>query len=344
MPSPVFHRIGWALVLVCLPAVGQVASIKNAARQFPQEPAVVEVTGTEATREIDGLSTPWQESTSTSYDADGGSSTTEIPAEGLRFMPFAFPGLCAGPDTGNGSGFPPQSGASGDDPPATPMDKRADAAKIQPSVEVTSSAKPGDFNRDIYFEGKREFSLEGGWLPINVPFPLDVFEGDPYNLYPLRYTLVPIFASLRWHLSDIAGPVVLRGNWDMTFTGSATAIPRGPETRYFSYVMGVRRNFVPRNWRVAPYWDLQLGLGDINAKGGVHGIKYAQGEDFTFTLNMGAGVRYNLNPRYAITGGLHYMHISNAGISGKKTNYGINVYGPMIGIDIQVHRHARGPG
>jgi hypothetical protein len=218
--------------------------------------------------------------------------------------------------------------------------KPGEDSKIQPSDERLRGSKPADFNRDIYYKNKLEFSLDGGWLPINVPFPFDVFEGDPYTLYPLRYTLVPIIASLRWHMTDLAGPRILRGNWDLTFSGSYTAIPRGPETRYFSYIMGIRRNFVPRNWRVAPYWDIRLGLGDINAKG-PDGVRYAQGQDFTFTANMGSGVRYNFNPHYAISAGLNYMHISNAGLSGKKTNYGINVYGPMFGIDVQLPWHLR---
>jgi len=74
--------------------------------------------------------------------------------------------------------------------------------------------------------------------------------------------------------------------------------------------MGIRRNFVPRRWKVAPYLDGQLGLGEIDAKGPL-GVAYAQGQNFTFTLNLGSGVRYNLNPRYSIEAGMHYMHISN---------------------------------
>jgi hypothetical protein len=204
---------------------------------------------------------------------------------------------------------------------------------------------PPDINRSIYYRNKLEFSLEGGWLPINIPFPLDVFVGDVYNTYPLKYTLVPIIASLRWHLDGIKGPLVLRGNWDLTFSGSITAIPRGPESRYFSYLMGIRRNFVPHNSRVAPYFDIRLGLGNVDAKG-PQGVQYAQGEDFTFTVQMGSGVRYNFSPRYALSAGLQFMHISNLDLSqgnGKPSwgirNYGINVYGPMIGIDIQLGRH-----
>jgi hypothetical protein len=231
--------------------------------------------------------------------------------------------------------------------PAMLEHEPGESSKIQPSDEGLRSVKPPDFNREIYYRNKLEFSLDGGWLPINIPFPLDVFVGDVYNTYPLKYTLVPIIASLRWQINGVGGPWILRGNWDLTCSGSVTAIPRGPETRYFSYIMGIRRNFVPRNWRAAPYFDVRLGLGNIDAKGPL-GVKYAQGEDLTFTVNMGSGVRYNFSPRYAISAGLNFMHISNLDLSqgnGKPNwgirNYGINVYGPMLGIDVQLRRPQR---
>ena len=253
--------------------------------------------------------------------------------------------------TGSNAYPPPDAGAvacakeanpnCGQEPPATRGNKLGENSKNQPSDKRLRGSKRADFNRDIYYKNKLEFSLEGGWLPINVPFPFDFIEEDPYELYPLRYTLVPIFASLRWHLGGVRGPLILRGNWDVTFSGSVTAIPRGAETRYFSYDMGIRRNFVPRNWRVAPYWDVRAGMGFIDAKGPL-GVYYAQGQNFTFTLNMGGGVRYNFSPRYAITAGLNWMHISNANLSSPEySNYGINVYGPMFGIDIQLRRHER---
>jgi hypothetical protein len=227
------------------------------------------------------------------------------------------------------------------------LNSSAEESKYELSIVKQPQSKRPDFNREIYYRNKLEFSLDVGWHPINIPFPLDVFTGDAYNTYPLKYTLVPIISSLRWQLGNIRGPLILRGNWDVTFSGSITAIPRGPETHYFSYDMGIRRNFVPRNWWVAPYWDIRAGVGRIDAKGPL-GVPYAQGQDLTFTLNMGSGVRYNLNPRYAISAGLNYMHISNANLSesnGKPNwgfrNYGINVYGPMVGIDFQLRRHSR---
>ena len=72
-----------------------------------------------------------------------------------------------------------------------------DNSEIQPSEERLQNTTPAAFNREVYYRNKLEFSLDGGWLPINIPFPLDVFVGDVYNTYPLKYTLVPIIAPLR---------------------------------------------------------------------------------------------------------------------------------------------------
>ncbi|MGB8064583.1 MAG: acyloxyacyl hydrolase [Candidatus Sulfotelmatobacter sp.] len=226
--------------------------------------------------------------------------------------------------------------------PFAESDQRDENSK-PPSVQMVRPPKPPDFNRSIYYKNKLEFGLDVGYLPINIPFVFDVFLGDGYTTTSLKYTLVPIFASLRWQMDDVGGWSFLRGNWDLSFTASVTAIPRGPETHYFSYIMGIRRNFVQRNWKIAPYFDGRLGLGDIDAKGPL-GVLYAQGQNFTFTVNMGSGVRYNFNPRYSISAGLNWMHISNLYLSQPQfANYGINVYGPMFGIDVRIgkpHHHA----
>lgn len=214
-------------------------------------------------------------------------------------------------------------------------------SRSQPSDEILREPKPADFNRSIYYKNKLEFSLETGWLPNNIPFVFDFLLGDGYNQTPLKYTLVPIIASLRWQMGDVRGPGILRGNWDLTFSGAFTVIPRGPETHYGAYDMGIRRNFVRPNWRIAPYFEYRLGLGRIDAKG-PEGVFYAQGQDLTFTMMMGSGVRYNFNPRYAISAGVSWMHISNLYLSEPKfLDYGINVYGPMVGVDIRLGKPKR---
>jgi hypothetical protein len=207
------------------------------------------------------------------------------------------------------------------------------------SDEVIPVSRPApDFNSDIYYRNKLEFSLDTGALPINIPFVFDVFVGGDYSQRPLHYTLVPVFPSLRWHMGDVRGPGILRGNTDLTATLSFTAVARGPESRYGAFDLGVRRNFVQRNWRSAPYFELRLGAGLIDAQG-PNGAPYAQGQDFTFTLMLGAGVRYNFSPRYSMTLGPEYMHVSNAYMSEPKyLDHGINVCGGMVGFNVRLGR------
>lgn len=211
-----------------------------------------------------------------------------------------------------------------------------------PVIAKKEKAKRPDRNGSIYYKNKLEFSLETAWLPIDIPFVFDVFVGDQYNETPLKYTLVPTVASLRWQMGDVSGPWIFRGNFDLTFSGAFTWIPRGPETNYEAFDMGIRRNFVPRNSKFAPYFDVRMGVGHIDAKGPL-GVPYAQGQDLTFTYMMGSGVRYNFNSRYAISAGLNYMHVSNMYLSEPRfLNYGINVYGPMFGLDIRLGKPKRG--
>jgi Lipid A 3-O-deacylase (PagL) len=206
----------------------------------------------------------------------------------------------------------------------------------QSSVQISSPARPADFTQDIYYRNKLEFSLETGVLPINTPSVLDLIARGRDWQSPLDYTLVPIFSSLRWQIDPLGGPGILRGNTDLTATLSLTAIPRGPEKVYGAFDMGVRRNFVPRNWRASPYIEGRAGAGYIDAQAS-YGVPYAQGHNLAFTFMMGAGVRYNFSPRYSMSAGVEYMHISNGSLSEPKyLNYSINVYGPMIGVNMRL--------
>jgi hypothetical protein len=191
--------------------------------------------------------------------------------------------------------------------------------------------KRPDFNQDIFYRNKVEISVESGYLPANIPFVFNFVTGDTYTTWPLKYTLVPAILSLRWHIDNIGGPPILRGNDDFSFSLAYTAIPRGAETQYVAFDYGIRHNFVPRRWHLTPYYEMRGGIGNIDAQG-PHGVLYAQGQDLTITLMMGSGARYNLSPRLSFAGGATYMHVSNCYMSEPRyVNYGINVWGPLFG-------------
>ena len=210
-------------------------------------------------------------------------------------------------------------------------------------VRPVPAIKRPDFNRNIYYKNKLEFSLETGWLPNNIPFVFDFLVGSKYNSWPLHYTLVPNIASVRWQLDNIWGWKLFRGNTDFSFSGSYTAIPRGAETRYFAFDYGIRRNFIPQRWRVVPYVEGRGGIGNINAKQ-PHGVYYAQGQDMTFTLMVGSGARYNFGPRYAVSAGATYMHVSNFYLSEPRyEDFGINVYGAIVGVYMRIGKPKPNP-
>jgi hypothetical protein len=203
-------------------------------------------------------------------------------------------------------------------------------------IRPVSLPKLPDFNRRIYYKNKLELSLESGWLPVNIPFVFDFLVNSPYTTWPLRYTLQPNLLSLRWQLDNIWGRKLFRGNTDFSFSGAYTGIPRGAETRYFAFDYGIRRNFIPRRSRFVPYVEGRGGIGDINAKG-PKGVEYAQGQNMTFTLMVGSGVRYSINPKWGISGGMTYMHVSNFYLSEPRyQDFGINVYGAIVGVYMRV--------
>ncbi|UWZ86398.1 outer membrane protein [Occallatibacter riparius] len=252
-----------------------------------------------------------------------GAGAAQEPASLSQASPAVKPPVAQSADPANSS-----SGSAPSDPQPAP--------KSAMLVSPVPTVKRPDFNRNIYYKNKLEFSLETGWLPNNIPFVFDFIVGSKYNSWPLHYTLVPNIASVRWQLDNIWGWKLFRGNTDFSFSGSYTAIPRGAETRYFAFDYGIRRNFIPSRWRVVPYVEGRGGIGNINAKQ-PHGVYYSQGQDMTFTLMVGSGARYNFGPRYAVSGGATYMHVSNFYLSEPRyEDFGINVYGAIVGVYMRI--------
>jgi hypothetical protein len=222
----------------------------------------------------------------------------------------------------------------------SPAPPAAGPASLDASrVPALPTAKPVDSNSEVYYRNKVELSMEMGVLPINIPFAFDALVGGDYSQNPLHYTLVPVFPSLRWQMGKINGPWILRGNTDLTVTFSVTAIPRGPENLYDAFDLGLRRNFVHRNWKVAPYFETREGAGFINAQEPYTTNGYGQGQNFTFTLAVGFGARYNFNGKYSAEVGGMYMHVSNLYLSEPKyDDNGINVCGPWIGFNMRLSK------
>src|SRR5712691_5886274 len=97
----------------------------------------------------------------------------------------------------------------------------AQDSKSQPSNKTEQNSEPTDFNRKISYKNKLEFSLETGWLPINIPFPFDFLLGSGYNVTGLNYTLVPNIASLRCGKRVFPGPRTSRFTVNRSYSNAA---------------------------------------------------------------------------------------------------------------------------
>jgi hypothetical protein len=102
---------------------------------------------------------------------------------------------------------------------AKPALSAGQESKTQPFDEGSLASRPADFNTDIYYRNKLEFSFETGVLPVNIPFPFDVFVGVDYTQYPLHYTLVA-------QLLDETGLFCVPAPLDPAKVGPVPAPPR----------------------------------------------------------------------------------------------------------------------
>ena len=189
----------------------------------------------------------------------------------------------------------------------------AQDSESQLSNPTAVASKRSDSNEQIYYRNKLEFSRDG-------------MASDQHSFY-LRLC--------RWRWLQRDSPEIYLGTRDCRVAMAAGQHRRsvdfarqlgfqlqrirylhskGARDPLFCFHLRYPEDFVPRNWRVTPYFDMRGGIGDINAKEPL-GVLFAQGQDLTFTYNMGAGVRYNVSPRYALSAGMNYMHISNAYLS-----------------------------
>ncbi|HPA18862.1 MAG TPA: acyloxyacyl hydrolase [Verrucomicrobiae bacterium] len=85
-----------------------------------------------------------------------------------------------------------------------------------------------------------------------------------------------------------------------------------------------RYNFVQENWPVVPYIQLGPGLVYTDTKNN------AIGSAFGFQLNIGVGLRFMINDKWAVSGEFDWHHMSNAGFA--EHNAGSNEAGGQLGI------------
>jgi len=142
------------------------------------------------------------------------------------------------------------------------------------------------------------------------------------NRPTLNYTISEL--QVGYMLSDVAGPSIWRGNWEIASGAFGGKVFDGVGDYIAGTTIWLRYNFVPPQSRFAPF--VQAGAGvtcaDINRR--------LVGQDFNFNLDLGAGVRYLLSSHWSVNLEYRYQHISNANMADR--NLGVNAHGPMLAV------------
>jgi opacity protein-like surface antigen len=119
----------------------------------------------------------------------------------------------------------------------------------------------------------------------------------------------------------------LRGYTEFYFRGDYQQIVHGPENRFESIMVGPRYNFVQPGWKIVPFVEGGVGLGFADSNPTWGGL----GQDFNFTFDAAAGVRYDINCDFFVRLAVQYQHVSNAGLSEPQfPNHPIDELGPKI--------------
>ncbi len=148
---------------------------------------------------------------------------------------------------------------------------------------------------------------------------------------PASYTMVPINVTASLKLDDVSLDNFLggwlRGYSEFYFNAGYFDIVSGPETRYAGIMVGPRYNFVQPGWKIIPFLSGGVGLGFANSAPQLGGL----GQDFNFSFETSAGIRYNINDDWFLRLAVEYKHISNAGMSEPTNpNHPIDALGPQL--------------
>lgn len=161
---------------------------------------------------------------------------------------------------------------------------------------------------------------------------VDVFlhSGAVFGLNNVNdYIILPQVLSMKWRPGPIHGRPWLRRSAAWTFSFVGAPIVQGPESRYFAFALGRRYDFPIDQKRWGLFLEGRFGAGWIDST--VEHVPGAQGQDFTFMVNVEGGLAFYLSERSTLGLGLMYWHMSNAKLSEpERPNTGLDALGPMI--------------
>jgi hypothetical protein len=144
---------------------------------------------------------------------------------------------------------------------------------------------------------------------------------------PLYYRLATQILDVRYRITDTGGWSIFRGNLDGSLGVFYSTVLHGPESYIAGVLGGFRYNFVPRNSRLSPYVEMRFGISDTDAS---H-VYQGQQQNLTFGYLLGAGIAYQIDPRWKVMLGTINQHESDLFMT--YPNYGFNVMGVSLGIE-----------
>lgn len=208
------------------------------------------------------------------------------------------------------TGVAPQAHAA-DDPPAT------DAVTASSTHSTPTSRWTYDFESSYAF-----------W---NIQNPFWLLAGqrgqanDPKN--PWNYHLNSYLFGGRYDLTNVGGWGFLRGYWQTSVGLIAADILQGPEHYYAGVIGGLRYLFVPGEGTWLPYVEFREGVGATDASHRYFG----QQADISFMYLFGAGVCYQVDPRWRVSLGIVDQHMSDGYLT--KVNYGFDSAGFNVTVE-----------
>ncbi len=171
------------------------------------------------------------------------------------------------------------------------------------------------FSTGNLFEARRwEANISSGVLFSPV--------GTPKDRPVINYTITTL--QLGYMLTDVGGPGILRGNFEVAGDVFASKVFIGPGSYIAGGTVWIRYNFVPAGWRIIPYLEGGAGLTTTDID------RSYVGQPFNFNLDIAAGLRFFVAKNWSVNLSCQYQHISNANTGNK--NVGINSYGPILGV------------
>ena len=171
-------------------------------------------------------------------------------------------------------------------------------------------------SRSVVAKGTVEYGLLGGFWRGS-----DVFKNAPSSNRRAIY----IMPRLGQVITDDLASGVMAGNVEIFFEPMAAHYYEPFSASAFGGSLMLKYNFLSFG-RWMPFWDGGAGMlwSDLAPR------IPEQSKKFNFVLQTGPGVSYFVSERWAITTGLRFHHISNAGLG--ERNVGLNAWLFTLGV------------